>query len=136
MTAILFFEMAHHDMGPNEQKLLFGREFANLGQERRVDVLKAKELIDDQQVASFGNIRALRRKHLHFIDEPSPTERECLQAYRGAYYLFATPVKRVGASGTEYRREFLDHLRRKGAIQIMEMEAVPSVSNPGGAASS
>jgi hypothetical protein len=47
------------------QKLILGREFDRLGQEEGVRVLRGLEEIDDV-VTAFGELRALRRKYLHF----------------------------------------------------------------------
>ena len=121
MIAILLFEMAHDDMPADEQEGLFGREFADLGQERRVAVLRAKRLIDTQQIQWFGTIRGLRRKHLHFLNEPTPSEQECLQAYRAAYALLATTVKAIGASGPTYREDLMSHIRRRLATKPLRM---------------
>jgi hypothetical protein len=53
------------------QKLILGREFDKLGQEERVRVLRGLEEIEPDVVAAFGELRALRRKYLHFMVDTS-----------------------------------------------------------------
>lgn len=53
------------------QKLILGREFDKLGQEERVRVLRGLEEIEPDVVTAFGELRALRRKYLHFMVDPS-----------------------------------------------------------------
>lgn len=52
------------------QKLLKGREFGKLGQEERVRVLRALDTIDEPSVQAFGQLRAIRRRYLHFMIDP------------------------------------------------------------------
>jgi hypothetical protein len=51
------------------QRLLMGREFDKLGQEERVRVLRAIDDLDADIVSAFGELRALRRRYLHFMVE-------------------------------------------------------------------
>lgn len=92
MTAMLLFELADLRLDEEGQRLTFGRPFANLGQERRVDVLVGYGLLEDRQTQWFGTIRRIRRKDLHFLDEPPTTEQEALEVYRSALGLVATTI--------------------------------------------
>jgi hypothetical protein len=47
--------------------LILGREFDKLGQEERVRVLRAIDDLDEETVSAFGELRALRRRYLHFM---------------------------------------------------------------------
>jgi hypothetical protein len=49
------------------QKPILGREFDKLGQEERVRVLRGLDDIESDVVSAFGELRALRRKYLHFM---------------------------------------------------------------------
>lgn len=49
------------------QRLLLGREFDKLGQEERVRVLRALDILDEDLVSAFGELRSLRRRYLHFM---------------------------------------------------------------------
>jgi hypothetical protein len=53
------------------QKLILGREFDRLGQEERVRVLRGLEDLEPDVVSAFGELRALRRKYLHFMVDAS-----------------------------------------------------------------
>lgn len=53
------------------QRLILGREFDKLGQEDRVRVLRALDNVEPEIVVAFGELRALRRKYLHFMVDVS-----------------------------------------------------------------
>lgn len=65
------------------QKIMRNRDFDDLGQERRVDVLKLVDQLDDETKQAFGKLRSLRRQYLHFmVDEtrdPDTDARRALQ---------------------------------------------------------
>ncbi len=70
MLAILIFEVAEPEingasMTDSAQRELFGNSFEKLGQERRVSILHAYDLIDDALKTSFDRIRTTRRLYLH-----------------------------------------------------------------------
>ncbi len=70
MLAILIFEMAQPNlngqgMTERSQKDLFGTSFEKLGQQRRVSILHACNVIDDELKESFDRIRTTRRQYLH-----------------------------------------------------------------------
>jgi hypothetical protein len=70
MIAILLFDMSNPrfqqgEMSENTQQALFGSAFEKLGQDRRVAVLRAYGLIDDQAKSRFDEIRTLRKRYLH-----------------------------------------------------------------------
>jgi len=70
MVAILVWEIGEitlgdHPMATAEQKALFGTTFERLGQERRVKILAAYDMIDEEAVNRFDTVRKIRRKYLH-----------------------------------------------------------------------
>lgn len=93
MVATLLFDMAelrHNDapLDESQQRSLFGRPFEELGQERRLDVLRAYELITEEDRQAFRMVKRLRNKYLHaFSHEPTDPERDALDAYYHAYRL-------------------------------------------------
>ncbi len=93
MVAMLLFDIAElrHNGEPLDdprQRGLFGNTFERLGQERRLAVLRAYDLITDDEVSAFTAIKDLRNKYLHaFSYEPPNPERDALTAYRHAYRL-------------------------------------------------
>ncbi|KAA3613861.1 MAG: hypothetical protein DWQ05_16430 [Calditrichaeota bacterium] len=70
MVSILLFEISKfiindHEMTSEEQKQIFGSTFEKLGQDRRVQILKAYDIVDENIKQSFDLIRTTRRKYLH-----------------------------------------------------------------------
>ncbi|MCC7241824.1 MAG: hypothetical protein IT180_07850 [Acidobacteria bacterium] len=49
------------------QRALLGREFDRLRQEERVRVLRALDNLGEDVLSAFGELRALRRRYLHFM---------------------------------------------------------------------
>lgn len=52
------------------EKKFYGKPFENLGQERRVEVLNAWGILPEKSKVAFAEIRRIRRKYLHFGDDP------------------------------------------------------------------
>jgi hypothetical protein len=78
MGAMLIFEMSdsyvsHRDekrrLSIEDQRRLFGSTFEKLGQERRVEVLLALNLIDEDVKTHFDFVRGIRRKYMHFLSQ-------------------------------------------------------------------
>jgi hypothetical protein len=74
MTTILIFEIAEKSIGNEpmneaQQIKIFGTQFEKLGQERRIGVLKAFKLIDDNVERLFNSIKNTRRQYLHFYSK-------------------------------------------------------------------
>lgn len=74
MIAILAFEMSTilvngKPLDEQAETNIFGSRFERLGQDRRVSILKAYNLIDDELKASFDIIRDKRRLYLHFYSQ-------------------------------------------------------------------
>lgn len=74
MVVILIFEISNISI--NSKPLdkvaevgLFGSRFEKLGQERRVAVLRAYNLIDDDLKSHFDKIREKRRQYLHLYSQ-------------------------------------------------------------------
>ena len=70
MVAILLFELSEFSlnskpMTDKEQAALFGSSFEKLGQDRRVKVLRAFDIIDQETEVAFELVRMARRKYLH-----------------------------------------------------------------------
>ena len=70
MVALLLWQLAETKLNEqtvteSDEKALFGRSFEKLGQERRVEILKAYGIITSDLANHFGTIRATRRQYLH-----------------------------------------------------------------------
>jgi hypothetical protein len=81
------------------QKLILGREFDKLGQEERVRVLRGLEEVEPDVVAAFGELRALRRKYLHFMVDPSVDVDA--DARRALHYAALLVVRTLGVTFVE-----------------------------------
>ena len=78
MVAILAWDLGEvtlggHPMSGDEQKALFDSTFERLGQERRVKVLSAYRIIDDETFERFDVVRKIRRKYLHIWSQDHDT---------------------------------------------------------------
>lgn len=74
MAALLLFEIAdfsinNQPLDKDKQVQLFGSRFEKLSQERRIAVLSAYNLIDDEIKTCFNTIRSKRRLYLHFYSQ-------------------------------------------------------------------
>ncbi len=94
MVAIWRFDMLQPDVGSrlqddDVQKIMGNRDFDHLGQEKRVKVLKLVDDLDDDVKKTFGNLRGLRRKYLHFMvkEDTSKVDEDARQALRYANLL-------------------------------------------------
>lgn len=87
MMSVLLFEINNvtinnRPITEKDQKNIYGSKFEKLSQSRRVEVLKAYGIIDDELAKLFGDVAASRNKYLHnwSIDHNS-LENESRQAY-------------------------------------------------------
>lgn len=89
MVAMLLFEIANinlnnRPMSEKDQAAVFGSKFEKLSQERRVQVLSAYGVINDNVDEGFKVIRTTRRQYLHLWSqdhEKLPTDAiKCFQA--------------------------------------------------------
>ena len=74
MVAILLFKISDitingHKITRDDEIKLFGSEFEKLGQERRVDVLRTYNLIDELTENNLDLIRTKRRRYLHIYSQ-------------------------------------------------------------------
>lgn len=71
MLAIFWYDLARVKapqgvMDAKTQKLMYGNSFEKLGQERRLNVMRAVGLLDDRTYQKFAAIRGMRNKYLHY----------------------------------------------------------------------
>ena len=67
MLAIFWYDLARVQADTKTQKLMFGNSFEKLGQERRLNVMRAVGLLDDSTYRKFAAIRGMRNKYLHYF---------------------------------------------------------------------
>jgi len=124
MAAILVFDLAkvqinEQAMDVSAQKALFGNSFEKLGQERRIDVLKAYGMIDEPTATNLDLIRAKRRRYLHLWSEDhARLEQDAIECFRGAVAVVISALGlRLGEKG---------HLvLRGGVLEYLEQHGVP-----------
>jgi hypothetical protein len=92
------------------QKLILGREFAKLGQEERLRVLRGLEEIEPDVVTAFGELRALRRKYLHFMVDTSVDVDA--DARRALQYAALLVVRTLGVTFVEGKLVLPDRVAR------------------------
>jgi hypothetical protein len=127
MIAILLFEMSkfrinEKPMTDDDQAALFGSSFEKLSQERRVKVLKAYSIIDQEIANAFDLIRTKRRRYLHFWSQ----DHESLSTDAVAVF-DATVQIAVKVIGQDIRDgqillnpAFLNYLKRSGAFESQD----------------
>lgn len=121
MSAILLFDISEvrfNGVFPSadHQKAIFGSTFEKLGQERRVDVLRASNLIDDAVKQAFDSIRARRRKYLHLWSaDHASLEKDAIECFKSAAFVVA---RVLGVSFDDgkliLRPQILEYLRKHG----------------------
>jgi hypothetical protein len=90
MVAILLFEISEFRlnnrlMTPQDQTALYGSPFERLGQDRRVQILHAYGIIDDEIKAAFDLLRTTRRRYLHlWSQDHERLPQDAVQAYQAA----------------------------------------------------
>lgn len=87
MLSILLFEISTLTMNgkpitQRDQEKLYGRKFEKLSQARRVEVLRAYGIVDDELAADFSKVAESRNRYLHnwSVDHKN-LEDEARQAY-------------------------------------------------------
>ena len=95
MVALLWYEISDFSvnrtpMSESVASKLFGSTFEKLGQERRVGILAAYGLIDEEQKGHFDRVRVIRRRYLHlFSQSHDAIDSDALEAFRSSLVLVA-----------------------------------------------
>ena len=121
MAAILLFDISEIQLNgvyPSEkhQRAMFGYTFEKLGQERRVDILSASNLIDDTMKRAFDSIRTRRRKYLHLWSADHVSlEEDAIECFKSAA-LVVVKVLGVGFQDNKIilRPQILEYLKKHG----------------------
>lgn len=61
-------KLNEREMNASIEKAIMGGEFERLGQERRIDILKALGVLSDPDEKALDFLRGTRRRHFHFWD--------------------------------------------------------------------
>jgi hypothetical protein len=95
MVALLWHEISAFTvngspMNEAAASQLFGSKFEKLGQERRVSILLAFNVIDEEQRTHFDQVRVIRRRYLHFFSQSHDSiETDALKAFQSSVLLVA-----------------------------------------------
>lgn len=120
MATVFLFDLAKisirgKTLDIKHQKLLFGREFEKLGQERRIDVLSAYGLLSEELVKDANLVKKIRRCYLHFLSKDySKIEKEAEDAYKASLRFTKSIVDLpIGNGGTvTMPKHLLEYLKK------------------------
>jgi hypothetical protein len=123
MVAILLWDISKVDlhgkpMTEDDQRSILGNTFERLGQERRVDVLRSLNLIDDDAKSAFASLRGIRRQYLHLLSKAhSQATTDARQAYKNAVQVVALVLGQTFRDGAVVLRgDLMTYLTEKGIV--------------------
>ena len=95
------------------------REFEKMRQADRIKLLKRQDLIEEESVQDFGNIRAARTTYLHHWKVPDGRiVKQALEAYAAAARLFLVVINADFKDGVAHLDpKLLKYLEDRGAIR-------------------
>jgi hypothetical protein len=99
MVAVLLLEIAelkinNRLMTPQDQTSLYGSTFERLGQDRRIQILYAYDIIDDDIKAAFDLVRTTRRRYLHiWSQDHEKLPQDAIQVYQASISIV---IKAIG----------------------------------------
>ncbi|MFQ5965627.1 MAG: hypothetical protein ACE5KZ_15235 [Candidatus Scalinduaceae bacterium] len=127
MVAILLFEICdfklnNKSMNEHDQKSLFGSTFEKLGQDRRVQVLYAYSIINDEIKKSFDLIRNKRKKYLHLWSQDHRTlSKDAIEVYHATVSIV---VRAIGQDIKEGKialnPSLVKYLEKRGIVEQSE----------------
>jgi hypothetical protein len=119
--AVLLFRISRPRLhgGPMEddaQEDIFGRKFVKLEQGRRLRVMRALRIIDEQSYGRFDQVRDLRNKYVHHVDRSGrDAAADAVLAFNNAVWLACFVVGQDFKDGKlVVRAELLTYLRETG----------------------
>ncbi len=122
MAAILIFDLSgvrlnEKVMDVVAQKQLFGSSFEKLGQERRIEVLRAYGMVDVAVADALDTIRVKRRRYLHLWSADHATlENDAIECYKAAVFVVVAALGLSVNNGKLVLREAVfEYLQRHGA---------------------
>jgi hypothetical protein len=127
MVAILLFDISefkinNNPMSQSDQVAIFGSSFEKLGQERRVVILHAYGIIDDDIKKSFDLIRTKRRQYLQLWSQDHtrlPSDAQAL--YRAAVSIVVRAIgQNVHQGMISLNPSLMRYLERQGVYEPQE----------------
>jgi hypothetical protein len=98
MVAMLLFEIStinlnNKPMTEHDQISVFGSKFEKLGQDRRVQILNAYGVINDDLKKAFDSIRITRKKYLHlWSQDHEQLPADAIEAFNSAILIAVTAI--------------------------------------------
>jgi len=98
MAIIFLFDLATINVNgkpltPKRQKQIFGREFEELGQKRRIDVLCVYGLLNKKLAGDADKVRKIRNEYLHSLSKDySGIDEDAIDAYKSSFRLIKSLV--------------------------------------------
>ncbi len=127
MVAILLWQLSDatvnsQSMTIEREKALFGRSFESLGQEQRVRLLVAFDLLSPEAETLFNEIRTIRRKYLHlWSQDHDRLEEDAVTCFHAAVGLVIAAIGQDVRNGTiVLNPRLIRYLERQGLYEPPE----------------
>jgi hypothetical protein len=124
MVAILTFEISNLTINGKRidqktQEKIFTRTFENLGQDQRVKVLHAFNLIDDEIKSYFDIVRDKRKRYLHlFSHEHTEIARDAIAVYDATVNILVRVIGQNVKDGIiMLNPDLIKYLEQKGVME-------------------
>jgi hypothetical protein len=132
MSAILIYSMADKNIRDRkftteDERNIYGREYEKLGQERRVDILKALGFVDDATFGSFEAIRKSRNRYLHYLSQDhSGIENDAKESLIAATRILHFIIQpSIVPNGLALNPALVKYLVEQGIMEPMEESGAP-----------
>jgi len=127
MVAILYFDISDVKMGDKKlnkelQKQIFGSSFEKLGQDRRVKILKAFKIINQQTAQRFDTIRIIRKRYLHlWSQDHDRLSVDAIESFKAAASIVAELIGQDFISGKiKLNPKIVSYLEKTGVFEPEE----------------
>lgn len=124
MVTVLLFEISelslnNEPLTDKEQEALFGSSFEKLGQDRRVKVLRAFDIINQEMEPAFNQVRLIRRKYLHYLSQDhGALPKDAVDVYTATLSLIVQVIGQDTKDGRIYLNPSLvKHLDKRGIYE-------------------
>jgi hypothetical protein len=130
MVALLLWQLADRNVNGRQMTLedeaaLFGSSFEKLGQERRVRVLAAYEIVAPNVMEMFDKIRLIRRKYLHlWSQDHERLPEDAVACFHAAIGLVVTAIGQdIKDGAVVLNPKLVKYLERQGMYEPAEEQA-------------
>jgi hypothetical protein len=119
MVAILMYEVREFTINgkpldEKTQKGIFSMSFEKLGQDRKIEVLNALSMINEQEKQAFTTVKTIRKNYLHYLSQPHDKIRENARTAFGATANLVVWLMGLGvaAGAMKLDQRFLNYLKK------------------------